>query len=220
MSRQDIRHALFEQFAALAQALGHGHRLELLELLAQSERSVEVLAKLTGATVGNISQHLHKLKRAGLVTTRRKGKFVYYRLTDEYIVTLLTALRRTAERNLAQVSALASSFFRERDGLKPVSSEELMRMMREGTVTVIDVRPAEEFAAGHLAGAINVPLKELEQRLKELPMDRDIVAYCRGPYCVLAYEAVALMRARGLRALRLEPGYPEWRAAGLPVEAP
>ena len=209
---------MFEQFAAVARTLGSAHRLELLELLAQTERSVEELAGLSGLTIANASQHLQQLRRSGLVEARRDGKRVLYKLADTDVVALLGALRRITERNVGAVEKVLNSYFRHRDSLEAVSRKELLGRMREGLVTVIDTRPAEEFAAGHLPGALNLPLRELKRRLRELPRDQAIVAYCRGAYCVLSYEAVAELRKRGFNAFRLEEGYPEWRAAGLPVE--
>jgi rhodanese-related sulfurtransferase/biotin operon repressor len=198
--------------------LGSAHRLELLELLAQSERSVEALAELSGLSIANASQHLQQLRRTGLVSAHREGKHVLYQLADEDVVALLGTLRQIAERNVGAMEKVRASYFRERDALEPVSAKELLQRMRAGSVMVIDARPPEEFDAGHLRGALNVPLGELKRRLRELPRDREIVAYCRGPYCVLSYEAVAELRKRGFKALRLEDGYPEWKAAGLPVE--
>jgi rhodanese-related sulfurtransferase len=218
MSTQNPKRAMFEQFAAVARTIGSAHRLELLELLAQTERSVEELAGLSGLTIANASQHLQQLRRSGFAEARRDGKRVLYRLADGDVVALLGALRRVTERNVGAVEKVLNSYFRERDSLEPVSRKELLRRMREGMVTVIDTRPAEEFAAGHLPGALNVPLRELKRRLREMPRDHAIVAYCRGAYCVLSYEAVAELRKRGFKAFRLEEGYPEWRAAGLPVE--
>jgi len=218
MSSQNPKRAMFEQFAAVARTLGSAHRLELLELLAQTERSVEQLAGLSGLSIANASQHLQQLRRSGLVEARRDGKRVLYRLADTDVVALLGALRGITERNVGAVEKVLNSYFRERDRLEPVSRKELLRRMRDGLVTVIDTRPAEEFAAGHLPGALNVPLREIKRRVRELPRDREIVAYCRGAYCVLSYEAVAELRKRGFTASRLEEGYPEWKAAGLPVE--
>jgi rhodanese-related sulfurtransferase/DNA-binding MarR family transcriptional regulator len=210
--------ALLEQFAAVAKALGHGHRLALLQLLAQGERSVEALARLADLTVANASQHLQHLRRAGLVAARKDGKRVLYRLADEAVVTLMRTLRGIAERNLAEVERIVASYFRGRDQLEPVSARELTRRMRDGLVTVVDVRPAEEFLAGHIPGALNIPVNELGRRIKELPAAQEVVAYCRGPYCVLSYEAVSLLRRRGFKARRLAVGYPEWKAAGHPLK--
>jgi rhodanese-related sulfurtransferase/DNA-binding transcriptional ArsR family regulator len=217
MSSQSPKRVLFAQFAAVAKTLGHAHRLELLEQLAQGERSVEILAKRTGLSVANASQHLQQMRRAGLVATRRDGKFVYYRLADDGVLDLLTALRRISERNIAEVERVVHSYFDKRDSLEPVSRDELLQRSRAGTVTVLDVRPEDEFALGHLPDALNIPLRELEARLSEIDPKQEIVAYCRGPYCVLSYEAVALLRTRGFTARRLEDGLPEWRAAGLPI---
>jgi rhodanese-related sulfurtransferase/predicted transcriptional regulator len=218
MSSQNPKRAMFEHLAAVARGLGSAHRIELLELLAQTERSVEELAGLSGLTIANASQHLQQLRRFGLVEARREGKRVIYRLADPEVVALLGALSRVTQRNVGAVEKVLNSYFRERDNLEPVSRKELLRRMRDGLVTLIDTRPEEEFSAGHLPGAINLPLSELKRRLRELPRDQEIVAYCRGPYCVLSYETVAELRRRGFKALRLEDGYPEWKAAGLPVE--
>jgi rhodanese-related sulfurtransferase/DNA-binding transcriptional ArsR family regulator len=217
MSTRSPKLALFAQFAAVAKSLGHAHRLELLEQLAQGERSVEVLADRTGLSIANASQHLQHVRRAGLVTSRRDGKFVYYRLTDDAVLDVLAALRRIAERNVAEVERVVRSYFDERDSLEAVSRRELLDRSHAGTVTILDVRPEDEFALGHVPGALNIPLRELEARLGEMDPRQEIVAYCRGPYCVLSYEAVAQLRARGFNARRLEDGLPEWRAAGLPM---
>jgi rhodanese-related sulfurtransferase len=217
MSTRSPKLALFAQFAAVAKSLAHAHRLELMEQLAQGERSVEVLADRTGLSIANASQHLAQMRRAGLVANRRDGKFIYYRLADEAVLNLLAALRAIAERNIAEVERIVRSYFHDRDRLEPVSRESLLQRLRAGAVTVLDVRPQDEFALGHLPGAVNIPLRELEARLAELDPAQEIVAYCRGPYCVLSYEAVAALRARGFRARRLQDGLPEWRAAGLPV---
>ena len=217
MSRQGPKQALFAQFAAVAKTLGHAHRLELLEQLAQGERAVEVLANRTGMSIANASQHLQHMRRAGLVVSSRAGKFVYYRLADDAVLDLLAALRQVAERNVAEVERVIRSYFNDRDALEPVSRKELLKRSRAGDVTVLDLRPEDEFALGHLPGAVNIPLRALEARLSELDPSQEIIAYCRGPYCVLSYEAVAALRARGFQARRLEDGLPEWRAAGLPV---
>jgi rhodanese-related sulfurtransferase/DNA-binding transcriptional ArsR family regulator len=217
MSSFNPKLALFAQFAAVAKALAHTHRLHLLEQLAHGERSVEVLADRTGVSLANASQHLQHMLRAGLVANRRDGKFVYYRLADEAVIDLLTALRKIAEQNVAEVERVVRSYFEDRDSLEPVSRRELLDRSRSDGVTILDVRPEDEFALGHLPGAINIPLRALEARLSELDPSKEIVAYCRGPYCVLSYEAVAALRKRGFKALRLEDGLPEWRAAGLTV---
>jgi ArsR family transcriptional regulator len=209
---------LFAQFAAVAKAAAHPLRLELLEQLAQGERSVEVLADRTKVSIANASQHLQHMRHAGLIVSRRQGKFVFYRLADDAVLDLLRSLRSIAERNLAEVDRVVRSYFHDRDSLEPVSRSQLLRRLKSGQVTVLDVRPADEFALGHLPGALNIPLSRLKRRLADLDRTRDIVAYCRGPYCVLSYEAVAALRARGFNARRLEDGLPEWRAAGLPVE--
>jgi ArsR family transcriptional regulator len=209
---------MFAGFAEVAKALGHGHRLEMLELLAQGERSVEALAERAGLSIANASQHLRLMRRAGLLASRRDGKRVLYGLSDSSVLDLTAALRRVAERNLAEVREVIGGYFHERDALEPVSCRELARRLKDGLITVLDVRPEDEFAAGHLPRAVNIPLRELAQRLRKIPRDREVVAYCRGPYCVLAFEAVALLRERGFKARRLEDGFPEWKVAGLPVE--
>jgi len=186
--------------------------------LAQGERSVEVLADRTRVTVANASQHLQQMRRAGLVAVRRQGRYIFYRLADDAVLELLAVLRRIAERNLAEVDRVVRSYFNDRDSLEPISRADLVHRLKAGLVTVLDVRPEDEFALGHLPGAINVPLSKLGRRLARLNRRQEIVAYCRGPYCVLSYEAVAALRARGFKARRLEDGLPEWRAAGLPVE--
>ena len=216
-SSPNPKRAVFAEFAAVAQALANPHRVELIELLAQGERSVEALSGLAGLRLTNASQHLQLLRRAGLVTARRAGKQVRYALAGPDVIALLMALCRTAERGMAEIDRIVRSYFRARDGLEPVSHEELAARLRDGLVTLIDVRPAEEFAAGHIPGAVNVPLPELPERLTSLPAGREVVAYCRGPYCVYAFEAVAALRAAGFDARRLVDGYPEWWAAGRPV---
>jgi rhodanese-related sulfurtransferase/DNA-binding transcriptional ArsR family regulator len=219
VSSENPKRALFTQFATVAKAVAHPHRLELLEQLAQGERTVEVLAERVRISSANASQHLKQMRSAGLIAARRDGKFIFYRLTDDTILDLLASLRRMAERNLAEVERVVRGYFDQRDSLEPVSRVELMERVNAGLVTVLDVRPEDEFALGHVPGAINIPLGQLEKRLAEIAPDQEIVAYCRGPYCVLSYEAVALLRARGFNAHRLQDGLPEWRAAGLPVEA-
>lgn len=213
-----FKQQLFAQFARVGKALSNGNRLELLEFLAQGERSVEALAKVAGLTVANASQHLQQLRQAGLVESRKEGLKVYYRLSGEDVLGLFESLRQVAERHLTDVSQLVESYLYIKDSLEPLPREELLNRVRDDLVTVIDVRPPLEYAAGHVPGAINIPLEELEQRLDELDPKQEVVAYCRGPHCMLAFDAVAQLRARGITALRLEDGYPEWKASGLPVE--
>ena len=218
MSRVGPKQKVFASLAAIAQALGHAHRLEILEHLGQGERSVEDLAARTGLTLANCSRHLQLLRRVALVEARRDGKRVFYRLAgDDVVIGLLAALSRVGERNSAEIARVTVSYFRARDEFQPVSRGELLDRLRCGTATVLDVRPEDEFANGHLPGALNVPLSQLERRLAELPPDQEVVAYCRGPWCVLSFEAVALLRQRGYRARRLEDGFPEWKTAGLPT---
>lgn len=207
--------------AEVAKALGHEHRVELIEQLAQGPRSVEALAERVGLSMANASQHLQQLRRSGLVSTRRDGKRVVYRLADDAeadIVSLLGALRHVAEHAVASMERVIGAYFRARDQLEPVATTELATRLREGSVVLLDVRPEDEYGLGHLPGALNIPLRELERRLSELSRDHDIVAYCRGPYCVLSFEAVAALRTHGFNVRRLEKGFPEWKAAGLPIE--
>jgi ArsR family transcriptional regulator len=210
---------LFAAVAAVARALGHEHRLLILERLAQGERPVETVAARCGLTVANASQHLQVLRRAGLVLSRRDGKHIHYRLSDDIsVVRLLTALRELAEGQLEEVERAAATYLDHLDTIEPVSREEMAARIREGTALALDVRPPDEFAFGHVPGARNIPVAELEARLAELPGGVEVVAYCRGPWCVLSFDAVALLRRHGLSARRLVDGLPEWRAAGLPVE--
>jgi len=218
MSSGGFKQELFAQFARTGQALSNGNRLELLEFLAQGERNVESLSRATGLSVANTSRHLQQLKQAGLVSARKDGIHVFYRLSGEDVPVLLNALRAVSEIHLAEVDRLVTSYLTVKDDLEPIPRKELLGRAREGTVTVLDVRPPEEFLSGHLPGAVNVPVADLEKRLSEFDPEQEIVAYCRGPYCILAYEAVARLRKNGLRARRLEEGFPEWQTAGLPVE--
>jgi rhodanese-related sulfurtransferase/DNA-binding HxlR family transcriptional regulator len=220
MSTSDFKHDLFSLFARISKAMSNGYRLELLELLAQGERSVDALAQVSGLSVANTSQHLQQLKQAGLITNRREGQKVIYRLSGDDVTALMTSLREVAERHLADVGRLIDDSLAVKDSLEPVAASVLLGRVRDGLVTVLDVRPEEEYTAGHLPNAINIPLNELEQRLRELDTSQEIVAYCRGPYCVLAYHAVAKLRQQGLNARRLEGGLPEWRLEGLPVVTP
>jgi ArsR family transcriptional regulator len=219
MSSAEAKRAVFSAFAEVAKALAHPHRLAILEQLAQGERSVEALAEKIALSVANASQHLRMMRRAGLLVSRRDGKRIVYRLVDSTALAAGAALQKVAERNRAEVREVIGSYFRARDALEPVTRAELKRRVRDGVVTVLDVRPPDEFNAGHIPRAINIPLHDLESRLREIPKNREIVAYCRGPYCVLAFEAVAKLRQRGFTARRLEDGYPEWKAGGLPIEA-
>jgi rhodanese-related sulfurtransferase len=213
------KQAIYQSLAGIAQALGHSHRLELLEHLAQGERSVEELASRAHLNFANTSRHLQILRRARLVETKRDGKRVLYRLAgDAEVVALIKALGTLGERNVAEIGRVVTDYFRARDALEPVSRDDLVAKLRDDLVTLLDVRPEDEFALGHLPGALNVPLAELERRLGELSKSREVIAYCRGPYCVLSFDAVSTLRARGYRVRRLEDGYPEWKAAGLPVE--
>lgn len=218
MSIRNPKQALYEQFAIVAKALGHPQRLELIEHLAQGPRSVEALATKLGLPVANVSQHLQTLRRAGLLSAERDGKFVNYRLADDGVLSAFASLRTIAERHLAEVDRIVRGYFEARDGMEPVTRRELADRMRDGLVIVIDVRPPDEFALGHVPGAISVPLGELQGRLSEFDKDREVVAYCRGPWCVMSFEAVAALRSHGYAARRLADGMPEWRAAGMPVE--
>jgi rhodanese-related sulfurtransferase len=218
MSSANPKRTVLSGFAEVAKAFAHGHRLEILEQLAQGERSVEALAERVGLSVANASQHLRLMRAAGVLSSRRDGKRIVYALSDPAVLTAVAALHKVAERNSAQVRDVIGSYFQARDALEPISREELARRVKDGLVTVLDVRPPDEYAAGHLPKAVNIPLRELKRRLREMPKSHEIVAYCRGPYCVLAFEAVALLRDRGFKVRRLEDGFPEWRAAGLPVE--
>lgn len=211
------KQALYAEFALIAKALAHPHRLELLEHAAQGAMSVEMLAERVRVSVANASQHLRQLREAGLVTAERDGKYVRYALADDTVLDLISSVHRVAECRRAEVSKIISGYFDARDAMEPISRAELMNRAQDGAVTVLDVRPREEYALGHVPGAVCIPLDELETRLAELDPAQQVVAYCRGPWCVLSFEAVARLRALGFNARRLEAGYPEWRAAGMPV---
>jgi len=218
MIDRQAKQALFDEFARVGKAVSSGRRVEVLDILANGERSVEALAEQLGLSVANTSQHLQILRQAGLVSTRREGTFVRYRLAAPEVFEFLRALRSLAASRLAEVERLADAYLGARDTIEPITRAELARRLkRGGDFLVIDVRPAEEFAAGHLPGAISVPLTELHRRMKELPKDKEIIAYCRGPYCAFSHVAVELLRKRGFRARRLEEGLPEWAAEDLPV---
>lgn len=217
MRGRDFKNALFSQFAQIGGAFSSPKRIELIDLLAQGERHVDALASQAGLTVANTSRHLHILKAAHLVASRKQGLQVFYRLANPMVLQGYRVFQELADTCLAEVGRLVDDFFESADGLEPVEKEALLRRVRAGDVVVLDVRPSEEFAAGHIESAVSIPLSELEKRLAEIPRGRRVVAYCRGPYCVLAAEAVKLLRVRGFDALRLKVGYPEWRDAGLPV---
>ncbi|MDV2504586.1 MAG: metalloregulator ArsR/SmtB family transcription factor [bacterium] len=208
---------LYEQFARIGKALASPKRLELLDLLAQGERTVESLTKEASLSVANCSQHLQVLREARLVESRKEGLYVFYRLADESVSGFWLALRSLAERRLADVERIVRDYFEFPEELEPIDRQGLLERVRHGAVTVLDVRPVEEYLAGHIPGAVSVPLEELERRLTELPRDQEIIAYCRGPYCIFAVHAVELLRERGFTARRFEEGIPEWRLAGLPV---
>jgi rhodanese-related sulfurtransferase/DNA-binding transcriptional ArsR family regulator len=208
---------LFGHFARVAKSLGSGNRLEILEFLAQCEYSVEDLAKVMELSVANTSHHLQQLRQAGLVTTRKEAQRVFYRTDGEDVIELLGCLRRVSERHLAEVNDLVDTYLTSKDSMEPIDRHELIRGVKEGSITVIDVRPPAEFAAGHLPGAVNIPIAEVKKSLSQLDKQSEVVAYCRGPYCVLAFEAVHILRRQGYRARRLQDGYPEWVSAGLPV---
>ena len=210
--------ALFDAFASVAQALGSGRRAEIVDLLAQGERSVEEIANEISQSVANTSQHLRVLARAGLVRSRREGTRVFYRLASERVSDLWAAVRDVAVHHVAEVHQLADDYLGERDGIEQVSAPELQERLSRGDVVVLDVRPGPEYRAGHISGAQSVPVGELAALASKLPRRRLIVAYCRGPFCVYADEAVRLLRAQGLKARRLDVGFPEWRRAGRPVE--
>ena len=220
MDKQEKRifkDVLYEQFARIGKALSNGHRLELLEVLAQGEHSVETLAQETGMSIANASQHLQVLRSAQLVEVRREGIYQYYRLADEPVFALWQAMRRVGESRMAEIDRIVQTYLHDRSLLQPISATELIQRLIEGNILLLDVRPAGEYAAGHLPDALSIPIAELQTRLVELPQEREIVAYCRGPYCVFADEAVSLLRAHGYHARRLEQGLPDWRALGLPV---
>ncbi len=212
-----FKDAIYEQFARIGKALSSSKRIELLDLLCQGERTVEVLAKEAGMSIANTSQHLRVLRAARLVEPHKEGLFVTYRLADQAVCVFARSFRVLAESRLAEVDQITRRYLEGREGMEPVDRKELLDRVRGGAVTVIDVRPVEEYKAGHIPGAISIPLKELESRLSELPKRKEIVAYCRGPYCVLAVRAVEMLRAKGYKAVRLEDGVQDWRAMGYRV---
>jgi rhodanese-related sulfurtransferase/DNA-binding transcriptional ArsR family regulator len=218
LSSHEVQHKLFAQFAQVADGLAHGHRLALLELLSQGERDVESLANVTGLSVASVSQHLQRLKRAGLVAARRAGRRQIYQLSSPRVSALVTSLQRIAEECVAEVEKLVDEALRARDTEPPVSARELARLVKQGAVTVVDVRPEQEYAAGHLPGAVNMPVESLRRRARELPRQHPLVVYCRGPYCVLALDALEFLHQKGFKVRRMEESVAEWQRAGLPVE--
>jgi rhodanese-related sulfurtransferase/DNA-binding transcriptional ArsR family regulator len=221
MSTTNKRHfktELFEQFARVGRAVSAPLRLAILDVLAQSERTVEDIAREIGASVANASQHLQHLRAARLVSSRREGLFIYYRLADEKVLRLWQVIRDVGEARYAEIDEVVRTYLKDRETMQTVDSDDLLKMIRTGDVVVLDVRPSAEFAAGHIPNARSIPLKELEGRLRELPKRRQIVAYCRGPYCVLSDDAVLLLQKKGFRVARLNIGLPEWKLLGLPVE--
>lgn len=217
MKPRSFKDEIHEHFARIGKALSSPKRLEILDLLAQGEKPVEVIAQQTALSIKNASAHLRGLRSARLVETRKEGTYVYYRLAGERVFDVLREIQGLARERLAEVDQIARTFFEERDNLEPIDAEELRRRMQEGSVTVLDVRPGDEFRAGHIAGAISVPVRDLDRRIAELQRGREVVAYCRGPYCVYAAEAVEALRKAGYRARRMEDGFPDWKARGLPV---
>lgn len=218
MPDKPLKSQIFEQLARIAKAAANANRLELLEFLAQGERTVDSLAREARQSVANTSHHLQVLRQAGLVEPRRDGQRIFYRLSDESVVELMSVLGRIADKQLADLNLLVTTFLTSRDSMEPLAAKELFERIKEGSIIILDVRPPEEYASGHLPGAINIPLMDLDDNLDKLPPGQEVIAYCRGPYCVLSFEAVALLRAQGIQARRLENGLPEWRLAGFPVE--
>ena len=218
-AHREFKNRLYGQFARIGKALSSPLRLELLELLAQAERTVESLASEIGLSLANTSQHLKTLRQASLVESRKQGLYVYYRLADPAVCDVSKAIRTVAEERLAELDSLVRHHFGDRSSAEPVQMEELLKRLRAQAVVILDTRPANEYVAGHIAGAISVPVDELQRRLRQLPRDKEYVAYCRGPYCVYADHAVDILRSKGRRARRLLEGFPEWRAAGFPVDS-
>jgi rhodanese-related sulfurtransferase/predicted transcriptional regulator len=219
VAHREFKSRLYEQFARVGKAVSNPHRLELLELLAQGERTVEALARASNMSLASTSQHLQALRQAGLVQSKKVGLFVHYRIADDSVLELARAMRTVAERRLAELERMVKEHFATRSEAEAISMQELLERARSGGVVVLDTRPAEEYAAGHVAGAISVPFDQVEARLRELPKSQVYVAYCRGPYCVYADRAMELLRAHGRKAWRLSAGFPEWKLAGLPIQS-
>jgi ArsR family transcriptional regulator len=217
MPKNSLKEVAFDKFAQVAKALGSSKRLELLEHLAQGQRSIDVLAQLLGSTLANTSQHLKCLRAAGLVVSRKEGKYVICRLSGDTVIDLVSALQRTSEEHVVEVQEIVSSYFNKCEDMEALSRQQLIERIEAGTVTILDVRPENEFHMAHIPGAINIPIKQLSDRFLELSDEQEVVAYCRGAYCIFAFEAVALLLKKGYQARRLEDGYPEWRADGFPT---
>jgi rhodanese-related sulfurtransferase len=215
---RDFKDALYAQFARIGHAMASPKRIELLDLLGQGEKTVETLAEQVATPIKNTSAHLRVLRQARLVETRRHGTYMYYRLADEDVFRLLRTLEAIGHSRLADVQQVVRAYLEGRDELEPVTLKELRRLMRDDEVTVVDVRPTDEYQAGHIPGALSVPVPDLKRRLRDLPKGREVIAYCRGQYCVYSLEAVTLLRKHGYRARRAHEGLPDWKAAGLPVE--
>jgi rhodanese-related sulfurtransferase/DNA-binding transcriptional ArsR family regulator len=220
VDKRSFKNELYQQFARVGKALSSPHRIEMMELLAQRERTVESLADELGQTMGNASAHLQVLREARLVEARKEGLYVHYRVADDVVLELLERVRRVAEARLAEVDRLVRSYLGDRSDMDAIGFDELKARLKADSVILLDVRPAEEYAAGHIAGAVSIPHDQLEDRLREIPKDREVVAYCRGPYCVFADQAVALLKGKRRKARRLVAGFPEWKSAGLRVSVP
>ena len=218
LRKREFKDQLFEQFARIGKCLSNGRRLEILELLAQGPHTVEEVARKVELSVANASQHLQVLRKSNLVTVKRDGLYAHYRLASSDVLQLWISMRRLGEKHLADIRQLVDNYFSSREELEPISCGDLLSKLKEKSVFMLDVRPREEYEAGHIAGARSIPLTELKARLREIPRKREVVAYCRGPYCVFADEAVSILAARGYRALRFEEGFPEWKSRGLAVE--
>jgi len=218
MSTPNPKREVFKELARVGNALSSGVRLELLELLAQGESSVDRLARLTGCSVANTSQHLQKLKQAGLILGRKQGQFVYYCNASDEVTRMLAVMSSVGTAHVAEIDRIVRIYFRTKDDFEPIAATELLDRARKGLVTVLDVRPSEEFAFGHIPGALNIPVSQLARRLRELPKGKEVIAYCRGPFCLMSFDAVQLLRKKGMKARRFKDGMPDWRASGMPVE--